>query len=228
MSNSLVIFVKAPLVGDVKTRLIPVLSLSQAAELYQCFARDIVRSMKRIKEASVKIAYQPHARIPDPSWVGGSLPYFKQEGQSMGERLSKAFLSAFQARAQRVIIIGCDSPTLPVAYVRQAFKMLEGCDVVLGPATDGGFYLVGMSKFCPGLFDQIVWSSEEVFDKTLFNVRHYSYSLRTLPAYFDVDTPEELEALWKSKDSHNLDELAPLTSRCMSRLLSRRRMAFSA
>jgi len=228
LSNSLVIFVKAPLAGDVKTRLVPTLSLSQAAELYECFVRDIVRSMRRFKEASVRIAYQPHARIPDPSWIGSSLPYFKQEGHSLGERLSRAFVSAYQARAERVVIIGCDSPTLPAAYVSQAFRMLEQCDIVLGPAADGGFYLVGMSKFCPGLFDQVVWSSEEVFDKILFNVRRDGYSLRTLPNYFDVDTPEELEALWRSRESNGLDETAPLTSRCMARLFSRRRMAFSA
>jgi rSAM/selenodomain-associated transferase 1 len=228
MSNTLVIFVKAPLAGDVKTRLIPTLSPSQAAELYQCFVRDVVRSMKSLKDVSVRIAYQSHARIPDPSWAGGSLSFFKQEGQSLGERLARAFVSAYQARAERVVVIGCDSPTLPAAYVQQAFRTLKDCDIVLGPATDGGFYLVGMSRFCPGLFDQVVWSSEEVFDKTMFNARRHGYSLRTLPAYFDVDTPEELEALWRGKESNGLEELAPLTGRFMNRIFSRRRLAFSA
>jgi rSAM/selenodomain-associated transferase 1 len=228
LSNTLVIFVKAPLAGDVKTRLIPTLNPAQAAELYQCFVKDVVRSMRRLKEVSLQIAYQPHARVPDPSWAGCFLSHFKQEGQSLGERLCRAFTSAYQSRAKRVIMIGCDSPTLPAAYVQQAFRMLKDCDVVLGPATDGRFYLVGMSKFCPGLFEQVIGSSEEVFDRTLSSARKYGYSLRTLPPYFDIDTPEDLETVWRSRDSNGLEESAPLTSRCLARFFSRRRLAFSA
>jgi len=226
--ESLVIFVKAPLPGDVKTRLIPALNPSEAAELYQCFVKDIVRSMQQIKGVTVQLAYQPHAKTPNPSWTGFSLPYFRQEGQSLGERLYRALTSAFQDRAKRVVIIGSDSPTLPTTYVAQAFRMLKQCDVVLGPATDGGYYLVGMSRLCPNLFDQVSWSTEEVFGRTFSNAQKYGYSLRTLPAYFDIDTVQDLESFWKDRDSNKVDQMAPLTGRYLARILNnKRRFAFA-
>lgn len=226
--ETLIVFAKAPLPGDVKTRLIPFLSPQEACELYQCFVKDIIRSMRQVKEAFLQVAYQPHAKAPDPSWVSPGLVHFRQEGQSLGERLFRAFSAAFQDHAKRVVIIGSDSPTLPPGSVRQAFRALRDCDVVLGPAPDGGYYLVGMSRLCPGLFDQVVWSGEEVFEKTLANVRAGGYSLKTLPPHPDIDTPEDLEAVWRFRDAHRLEETAPLTHRYLNRLLTRRRPALSA
>lgn len=224
----LVIFVKAPLPGDVKTRLIPMLNPVEAAELYQCFVKDTVRSMRTLKGVDVHIAYQPHAKAPDPSWTGFPLPHFRQEGQSLGERLYRAAAQAFQEKARRVIIIGSDSPTLPARYVEQAFQMLGESDVVLGPATDGGYYLVGMSRLCPGLFDQVSWSTEQVFEQSFANARKHGYSLRTLPTYFDIDTIQDLESFWRSRGSVNAGQTAALTDRFLSRIMNnKRRLAFS-
>ena len=226
--ETLIVFVKAPLPGDVKTRLIPALSPAEAAELYQCFVKDIIRSMRRLKDVHMELAYQPHAKAPDPSWTGCAVPFFRQDGQSLGERLHRALSSAFIGKAKRVVIIGSDSPTLPLDYVRQAFHMLRKCDVVLGPASDGGYYLVGMSRLCLGFFEHVSWSTEQVFEQSIANAQKYGYSLRALPTYFDVDTIEDLEWLWRSRESHNLEQTAPLTGRFLARAMNRRRPVFSA
>jgi hypothetical protein len=198
--QTLIVFVKAPIPGDVKTRLIPHLTGVEAAFLYRCFVSDVIRCANQFcSQVRVQVAYQSHPKATDLSWLGVKHPpeLFKQDGRSLGERLIHAFGIAFGRGAKKVVIIGSDSPNLPKDYVEQAFAALDSADVVLGPAADGGYYLVGLSRPCLKLFEDVSWSTDQVFERTSHNAQKYGYTLRILPAHYDIDTIHDLEFLHK-------------------------------
>lgn len=226
--RALIVFVKSPIPGDVKTRLIPHLSGVEAADLYKCFVADTLRTASQISfQAKLQVAYQPHAKATDLSWLPFRNPpeLFKQEGRSLGERLIHAFGVAFGRGTQQVVIIGSDSPTLPKLYIEQAFTALDEADVVLGPAVDGGYYLIGLSRPCLKLFEDVIWSTDQVFERTAQNAQSLGYALRILPFHYDIDTFQDLEALHKEllKDGQQ----APNTKRFLSNWFKARSMALS-
>lgn len=200
VKRALIIFVKSPIPGDVKTRLIPHLSGLEAADLYKCFVADILKTVSQLSmPAKVQVAYQPHAKAADLSWLGArnTPELFKQDGRSLGERLIHAFGMAFGRGSQHVVIIGSDSPTLPKTYIEQAFQALKETDVVLGPAMDGGYYLIGLSRPCLKLFEDVSWSTDQVFERTAQNAQSLRYSLKVLPSHYDIDTIDDLRTLHK-------------------------------
>ena len=197
--NRLVVFVKAPVPGQVKTRLVPPLTPEGACGLYRSWARDLFRRAGAWGGSSVDIAYAPHASSPSPDWLDGGRPvsFFPQTGRDLGEKMTHAFRNAFQSGAERVVIVGSDSPGLPVDYLAQAFRFLEEAPLVIGPARDGGYYLVGLRRPCPELFESIPWSTAEVLPRTLDRAARLGLSVRLLPEYFDVDRPADLELIPK-------------------------------
>jgi len=218
---ALIIFVKSPIPGDVKTRLIPYLTGSEAADLYKCFVADTLRHVNKIEvTAKIQVAYQPHSKASNLEWLGLKSPpeLFKQEGRSLGERLIHAFGQAFGRGAQKVVIIGSDSPNLPHNYIDQAFKALEEADVVLGPATDGGYYLIGLSRPCLKLFDDVSWSTDQVFERTAHNAQSQGYKLRILPTHYDIDTIEDLQTLHNELQIKG-DQAAPTTKKFLNQLI---------
>jgi uncharacterized protein len=220
VKRTLIIFVKSPIPGDVKTRLIPYLSSSEAADLYKCFVADIIKNISQISlPVKVQVAYQPHAKAADLSWLGrkNTPELFNQDGRSLGERLIHAFGVAFGRGSQHVVIIGSDSPTLPKVYVEQAFSALKEADVVLGPAKDGGYYLIGLSRPCLKLFEDVSWSTDQVFERTAQNAQAQGYSLRVLPAHYDIDTIDDLHLL--HKELSLLGHQAPATKKFLENLV---------
>jgi rSAM/selenodomain-associated transferase 1 len=198
LKRTLIIFVKSPIPGDVKTRLIPHLTGIEAADLYKCFVADTLKKVTQISPCMrTQVAYQPHSKASDLSWLGLKNPpeIFKQDGRSLGERLIHAFGQAFGRGARQIVIIGSDSPNLPKCYIEQAFTALEEADVVLGPAHDGGYYLIGLSRPCLKLFDDVSWSTDQVFERTAQNAQNLGYSLKVLPFHYDIDTIEDLKTL---------------------------------
>jgi uncharacterized protein len=222
-----ILFVKSPVPGEVKTKLIPFLTGLEAADLYKCFVSDIIKNVSRLPcVTKVQIAYQPHSKANDISWLGTKNPpeLFKQEGRSLGERLIHSFGLAFGRGAKQVVVIGSDAPTLPKEYIEQAFTALNHTDVVLGPAYDGGYYLIGLSRPCLKLFDDVSWSCDQVFERTALNAQRNGYSLKILPKHYDVNTIDELNFLNQTllNDGHD----APTTKRFLHNLLqSKRAMA---
>lgn len=220
-------FVKSPVPGDVKTRLIPFLTGSEAADLYKCFVSDILANLfHKTQSAKMHLAYQPHSKANDLSWLESknTPELYRQEGRSLGERLVHSFGVAFGKGFQRIVIIGSDSPTLPHAYIEQAFSALQDSDVVLGPAMDGGYYLIGLSRPCLKLFEDVSWSTDQIFERTARNAESLGYSLRVLPSHYDIDTIDDLMRLHEelNADGHQ----APLTKKYLSQLL-KTKTAFS-
>ncbi|MBV9079737.1 MAG: TIGR04282 family arsenosugar biosynthesis glycosyltransferase [Elusimicrobia bacterium] len=219
--RALIVFAKAPMPGEVKTRLIPHLTAEEAAGLYRCFVIDLLsRFSQKSAPSKLIVAYQPNSKAADLSWVGlkQQPDFFKQEGRSLGERLIHAFGTAFGRGCREVVIIGSDSPDLPGSYIEQAFSALADADVVLGPALDGGYYLIGLSRPCMKLFDDVAWSTDQVFERTAQNAQALGYRLRVLPSHYDIDTIEDVAKLNRELAGSNQD-LAPQTQRYLTNLL---------
>jgi rSAM/selenodomain-associated transferase 1 len=187
------IFAKEPIAGQVKTRLARDTSADWAQRVAEAFLADSLGRFCSIPTLRV-IAYAPsNARtelsIPFRHWVGFYLRYPQSDGD-LGHRL-RAFFQHYLRDFPRVVVIGTDSPTLPHDYIHQAFAALHQHDVVLGPAFDGGYYLIGCRREIPALFDDIPWSTAKVLDATVQRVHESNASLALLPPWYDVDTVED-------------------------------------
>ena len=188
----LLIFVKAPVPGQVKTRLRPWLAPDEAAQLYRCLAQDTLAAARRLPRVRVAIAYAAHAPFPDCAWLNTEAPIVLQKGADLGERLTRAFRWAFRRKAQRVVIIGSDAPQLSARWLAQAFRALERADVVLGPTTDGGYHLIGLNEANPALFADMPWSTSRLLAKTLGRIGQLHVSVECLRPITDLDTPDDV------------------------------------
>ncbi len=193
--NSIIAFVKEPVPGRVKTRLCPPLSHAQAATVYSAFARDVLMALGAVPVADVEIGYDARPESGAPAWLRDSSAWFPQHGDDLGERMNAAFERAFARGARRAVIVGSDIPDLEPGLVSDAFRFLKRHPLVLGPADDGGYYLVGLTRPCPELFRSMAWSTAEVLDQTIGRAERLGLSLELLPSRRDVDTPDDLEAL---------------------------------
>lgn len=193
--NSLIVFAKAPVPGKTKTRLCPPLSGEQAARLYTAFVGDVLAGARTSGAAAVSVAYDPHPKHPDLAWIEDSPPWFRQADGDLGARLIAAFKTAFRARSKKVVIIGSDCPDLDPRILRDAYARLDDADAVLGPAEDGGYYLVGLRAPMPHLFTKMEWSDSSVLKSTLERLRLRGESFELLPEHADVDTFGDLKAL---------------------------------
>jgi uncharacterized protein len=196
MSTCLIIFAKSPIPGKVKTRLTPLITPTKAAELYEAFIADTISTALKLKCERITVAYSPgYAEKTFHGLCGQSIDYLPQKGQNLGERMKNAFKRSFDKGFERTVIIGTDSPTLPLSYIRDAFDALEKVPVTIGPTFDGGYYLIGLSEQEDALFDNIEWSTSSVFSQTLARIKTANRQLCILPPWYDVDTPDSLEFL---------------------------------
>lgn len=200
MKNILVIMAKEPKAGKVKTRLYPALTTRQAAELYRCFLIDKIAAANRlkeeIKEIDLALAFDPSTAQKffqklAPPWI----KLVPQSGGDLGDRLTNLFDDFFGYGFDQVVIADSDSPTLPLDYLGQSFRLLELADAVLGPSQDGGYYLIGLRKSHPELFQNIAWSTREVLEHTITQAEKHHLKTELLPQWYDVDTPQELQKL---------------------------------
>lgn len=209
MDAALIVFAKVPRPGDVKTRLTPVLTPTEAAQLYDAFLRDALQLYADLA-ADVRLYLAPP--LPDEPLTGrpDSVSLFEQEGEGLGARMKRAFEDTLDDGYDRVSIVGTDHPTLPPSFIRQSFGALEPeRSVCIGPSEDGGFYLLGMNAFYPQLFDGMTYSHDTVFTDTLARVGTTDARLTVLPRWYDVDTPAALERMIQDLDEGNAE--APRT-----------------
>jgi len=197
MTALLIIFAKEPRPGHVKTRLIPPLSPAAAALLYHSFLLDILEEMGRVPKVRLALAYTPsEARGFFQTMAAPDIDLFPQEGEDLGERMARACARGFAAGYGPVLVRGSDTPDLPAAVVAEAREVLaaKAAQVVLGPANDGGYYLVGLNAPQPQLFQGPVWSSSTVLEDTLIIARQHGLAVHLLPAWTDIDTTADLIA----------------------------------
>ena len=178
------IFAKQPLPGRVKTRLCPPLTPAQAARLYCCCLQETMRLADQ-GDWCTWLFYQGQQQFFRQSFPCVHLS--EQTGDHLGERLTQAFASRFDGGARQVVIVGSDSPDLPASLLRQAFTALNTHDVVLSPASDGGYVLIGLRQPAPELFLGIPWSTGEVLAATRDQMAKLQLTCRELPGWHDVD-----------------------------------------
>ena len=222
MRRALVVVGKAPQPGATKTRLCPPLLPAQAARLYEAFLRDALETGQSLGWDRVTLIYPPTtgARAILTRIVPAHVHLHAQDGRGLGEALSGAFVHHASNGFDRVVLIGSDNPTLPAALIKGASDALDVHDVVIGPAADGGYYLIGMDRPLPVLFDRITWSTSLVYNETIERAHENGLSVASLPEWYDVDTFEDLARLRAELDELDvtvapatrleLDVLAPL------------------
>jgi len=205
LNSCILIFVKTPQPGRVKSRLARTIGEVHATELYKRFVLDILERLSDL-DCAVQIWFTPGeqaARLQE--WLGSVWSYQPQVGADLGARLGHAFQSAFAQGYERVVAIGSDSPDLPLVFLQSALLALENHDAVLGPSADGGYYTIGFraSRFLPAVFEDIPWSTKAVLATTLARLRQFQRTLLELPVWYDVDTIETLAQFYGQNHQHS-------------------------
>lgn len=214
--NAIIIFAKFPKHGNVKTRLAKTLGESFATNFYVSCSEHTFKECLRLSKHSVPFLFYPDKEHSNElkSWAGNKFIYKIQEGDDLGSRMRNAFTEVFKNNFEKVLIIGTDIPDLSSGLINHALSELDTNEIVIGPSTDGGYYLLGMKKFHPDLFNNIKWSSEEVLNKTMNIINQLNLNFNLLPKLMDIDTEKDLKA-WYSKmngkSSHPVKEFIRLT-----------------
>ena len=201
VSTCLIVFAKNPIPNQVKTRLLPKLSADQAASLYCAFLMDWCETLAELSNVDVVIAYTPPESQSDlQALIGNNVTYIPQTGTDLGARLTSATQWACDNGYKKILIVGSDSPTLPLSYISQAILSLNFCDIVIGPSMDGGYYLIGFSSdnlnvVVPYIFEEIAWSTAHVLRQTVERIHTLNATFKLLPPWYDIDTPEDLAFL---------------------------------
>ncbi len=193
---ALVIMAKQPIVGRTKTRLSPPLTPAEATALYGALLLDTIELGAGLKGVQLAIAVTPPQAVDTFRHIGPpGIILLPVAGTNIGDCLDHVLGRLLAAGHPLAIALNSDGPTLPDAYLRQAFDRLRGVDVVLGPSEDGGYYLIGLKEARPELFRDIRWSSERVTAQTLARAEVVGLSVALLPPWYDVDTGADLERL---------------------------------
>lgn len=209
--ESLILFARPPRSGEVKTRLIPALGEDGAARLYRAFLADAAEAARTLRAEAPAVCLFAEWALPEGGPPAGFLPaeylpgpflHRAQTGRALGARMAAALgrRLAFDGRA---VLIGTDFPDLPPTILPAAFSALRSGEpnretpkkAVIGPARDGGYYLIGLTQPAPGAFEGIAWSESGVFRQTVEKLERLGFAVEVLPEWQDVDAPEDLAAL---------------------------------
>lgn len=187
----LMVFVKNPKKGKVKTRLAKTVGDEKALEIYRILLDHTITIAKRVNYDKA-IFYSDYIDETD-MWQKAKFSQYVQEGNDLGERMYNAFKYAFSKQYKSVVIIGSDCLDLNEHIISDAFDILKNSEVVIGPAKDGGYYLLGMQKLYKDLFINKHWSTENVLLDTLLDVSQLNISMKLLPTLSDIDEEKDLE-----------------------------------
>ncbi|MGH8002289.1 MAG: TIGR04282 family arsenosugar biosynthesis glycosyltransferase [Brasilonema sp.] len=195
----LIIFTRYPEPGKTKTRLIPALGTEGAANLQRQMTEHTLSQVKQLQKTSavsfeVRFAGGNLQLMQD--WLGYDLVYQPQGEGDLGLRMTQSFFNAFQSGAEKVLTIGTDCPDVNDQILAKAFEQLQQCDLVLGPAVDGGYYLIGLQRPIPELFINIDWGTSQVLHQTINIAQTLNLSVADLPPLADIDRPEDLP-IWE-------------------------------
>ncbi len=194
-ARAVILFARDPVEGQVKTRLSSLLDAPAILNLYRHFLRDSIEKICSIADADrfIGIASEPKTDYFEDVSRSRAVRLFVQRGENLGERMRQAFMDRFEEGYERVVIVGSDSPTLPPAYIAQALQSEK--EVVIGPSTDGGYYLIGMRGKVTDIFERVPWGTDGVLSETLNVLKGQRAEAELLPVWYDVDLPEDLRFL---------------------------------
>lgn len=201
--KALIVFVKNPVLGKAKTRLAKTIGDADALAAYLELLEH-TRTIVRTCDATKFLFYSTFIDNKD-AWSNEKFEKRVQTGADLGERMKNAFATLFKENYQKIAIIGSDCGDLNTEIIEQAFKELEQNDLVIGPAEDGGYYLLGMNQFFPFLFENKEWSTAGLFEKTMEDVEKQGLRCVKLPILNDVDEYEDW-IRWQKKRQEINDE----------------------
>jgi len=188
---------KYPEAGQVKTRLSREIGEIITVELYRNFVLDMLSTVEKLGVDLWMCFYPNNSQEKLMKWLSKQHCYIPQKGEDLGQRMKNGFIQAFARGYRRVIIIGSDIPDLPGAFINDAFSSLNTNDVVIGPAFDGGYYLIGFrhDAFLPEAFEGINWSTDTVFRETTNILKKAERKMYLLPEWSDIDTLVDVKNL---------------------------------
>lgn len=195
MRRAIICFTRVPKPGVTKTRLLPILKGEQCADLHTAFLRDLYDVYSGI-DADLFVAY-----TPDPDWkmLESIFPFavelFVQTGDDLGQRMHNAICYVLSQEYDACVLTGADLPMITAEHVESGFASLENVDIVIGPTSDGGYYLVGVKQPCLELFTDQQYGGSNVYENTVAAAGAAGYSVASALCCDDVDTPEDLKCL---------------------------------
>lgn len=197
-ANALAVLAKAPIPGTVKTRLVPPLTLEQAAELAKALLIDQLEHLSGMRGAEPYLAFSPaSAGAAMERLAPRGLHMFPQQGEDLGARMANCLEELWQRGHRNLVLIGGDLPPVPLVRFDRAFEFLAGerHRVILGPSRDGGYYFIGMNRATPEIFSGMTWSHDRVLAETMQRLEHLSIECSLLPEWLDIDSAVDLAAL---------------------------------
>ena len=198
-AQRLLVFARLPERGRVKTRLAESIGDDAALAAYQTMLRDLLASIGQPSpEIEIEILWAPTGNANGESLANafGNLPTAMQTGDTLGDRLSMAFSERFFFHAtQKIVAIGVDDPSLSRELIDHALALLDSCEWVVGPAEDGGYYLIGCraAAFDPSIFQDVAWGTDSVFTTTISKIAEWQSNIAVLPLRWDIDVAADWE-----------------------------------
>ena len=192
MRRSLILFARAPRLGEVKTRLAVAVGDREALAIYRELGSRAVQASTMPDCTRVVAFTPPDAEADMRAWLGEDLHYVPQGSGDLGQRMQRAIANRIAEGDERVVVVGSDCPTLTPEVIESAFAALSRADVVLGPAADGGYYLVGVNGDHPAIFQEVPWSSAETLAVTLRRAGDAGLRTALLAEHADIDTYDDL------------------------------------
>ena len=192
----LIVFIKYPSPGTVKQRLAKHIGSERAARVYKKMVETVLKKLSPAETADIEMAvcFSPQAaETLLREWLSDNRLFYPQKGSDLGARMHNAFTNAFERGYRKAILIGSDCPDISADIVLQGFTLLDKKDVVIGPAYDGGYYLIGLKQPREELFQNIAWGRENVFQLTCDKLKSAGLSFALLPTLRDVDRIEDLK-----------------------------------
>jgi rSAM/selenodomain-associated transferase 1 len=202
-SSALLVFVRMPRPGKVKTRLAKSLGDEKAAEFYSLCTDATLKEIEQLSQEVDKYIFltEPINKHEMQRWADLGFKVAVQVGECLGHRLCNAFISILENGARKAIIVASDVPDLSTGIMKEAIKRLDDSDVVIGPCYDGGYYLIGMKELHEELFHGISWGTERVYQQTLDAAKENGLTVNQLPVLIDIDTEADLRR-WPEVDGH--------------------------
>ncbi len=200
--HAVIVFARVPEAGRVKTRLAAEVGDAIALSAYTSLGELVVNAAQGGRTYSVTVAYTPDdGERRMRQWLGASIRLKPQPTGDLGARMAAEIAEAIRDGARRVVVIGTDCPDISASVLEDAFERLATADVVLGPAADGGYYLIGMSRLHAPLFEGVPWSSPDTLRTTLEHARMHALSIALLDERRDIDTADDWRA-WLARRPH--------------------------
>lgn len=202
-TRRLILFTRFPEPGTTKTRLIPTLGPQGAADLQRKMTELMIQQARQLnidQPTDIFVYYVGGTALQMEQWLGKDLHYTQQQGKDIGQRMHNAFMDGYTDNAEQIVLIGCDIPSIDHTLLTKAFSNLTNHTAVVGPSTDGGYYLIGIHQqalpwLLSSVFADITWSTSMVYNQTIAALQKHQVSFTSLPLLRDIDRPDDLDTL---------------------------------